>query len=342
MSRGGSPGRDALRGGRSATEAWRMRPRVTNLRSRVVPGSPALSVVEVESTQLPRRVEVAAVEPGALALRLWGLRLNMDPYERPVCDGLIRRLWVRHAVPDGVECRLALEFPAALCAPRVETEAGIPACTRLLLSREPVRRTLGGRVVVVDPAHGGPDRGARGPINLEERHVVLKVAARLAHHLQEAGCRVHLTRQDDREVPPARRVLTALASRAELFISLHTGHEPAPRCRGVRTLYGSSGAGSRERARDLASSVHTALVEWLGLPDRGVAAAGPSDSPPGLLTCRWPLTYLAVEVVCLANPLDEALLRSSVFRDRLAQAIRNGLVRHHAHGAARGEMALAV
>lgn len=140
-----------------------MRPRVTNLRSRVVPGSPALSVVEVESTQLPRRVEVAAVEPGALALRLWGLRLNMDPYERPVCDGLIRRLWVRHAVPDGVECRLALEFPAALCAPRVETEAGIPACTRLLLSREPVRRTLEDGSWWWTPPTGGRTEGPGAP-----------------------------------------------------------------------------------------------------------------------------------------------------------------------------------
>ena len=321
-----------------------MRPRVTNLRSRVEPGAgaPGRSVVELEATQLPRHVEMGTAGSTTLVARLWGLRLNMDPFDRPVGDGVVRELSLRHAGPDCVECRLSLELAVAATSPTIEALAGLPALVRIRLSRAPLHRVLGGRVVVVDPAHGGPDRGARGPINLEERHVVLKVAARLAHHLAEAGCRVHLTREDDRPLDGARRAAVALAARAELFVSLHTGHEEDPACRGVRVLYAGTSRSGPAAARRLAERVHGALREWPGLPDRGVQEADAALAPSGLLAASWPLVFVAVELVCLANPLDEALMRSSVFRDRLAQAVRNGLVRHHAHPPLREGVALAV
>lgn len=319
-----------------------MKPKVTNVRTRVGPGSPAMSMVEVESTCSPCRSELATHEPGTLSLRLWGLRLNMDPFERPVCDGIIRSLRLAQVGSDCVECRLQVEFRPDALLPRVEELPGTPAVTRLLLSREPLRKALGGRPILIDPAHGGRDVGARGPINLEERHVVLKVAARLSHHLREAGCRVCLTRQDDRTVEAAQRVLTALACRAQLFVSIHTGHDPDPECRGVRTLFAGSDRRSAALAQELAGDVHRALLEWPGLGDRGIGAASACEVPADLLAVRFPLAYLAVEVVCLANPLEEALMRSSVFRDRLAQAIRNGISRHYARSALRGDVALAV
>ncbi len=321
-----------------------MKPRVTNLRSRIESGAgaPGQSVVEFEATQLPRHVEVGTAGSSTVVVRLWGLRLNMDPFDRAVGDGVVRELSVRHAGPDCVECRLSLEFPVAATSPTVETLAGLPALVRIRLSRAPLHRVLRGRVVVVDPAHGGPDRGARGPINLEERHVVLKVATRLVHHLTEAGCRVHLTRGDDRPLDGSRRAAVALAARAELFVSLHTGHEADPECRGVRVLYAGSGRNGPAMARELAVRVHRTLCEWPGLPDRGVREAEAALVPEGLLSASWPLVFLAVELVCLANPLEEALMRNSVFRDRLAQALRNGLVRHHIQSPVREGVALAL
>lgn len=328
--------------GRQATGAAAMKPRVTNVRATVTAGSPAVSIVEVESTLPASRHALDCRDPGTLRLLLWGLRLNMDPFERLLLDGIVRSVRLFQALPDCVECRIRLELAGAGVDPHVQVEPGMPVVTRVVLSREPLRRLLRGRRITVDPAHGGRDVGARGPINLEERHVVLKIASRLVWHLREAGCEVSLTRQDDRDVDESQRLRAAVARRAEVLVSLHTAHDTGQDCRGIRTLVVPGAGGEPARAQALAESVHAALLERLGLPDRGM---GTSPVPAWALASGTPphasLLHVWVEPVCIGNPLDEALLRSVVFRDRIAQAIRNGLARFYA-AAGNGDAALAL
>lgn len=295
-----------------------MEPRVTNGRSRLQPwGDDGLihSVLELESTLPPRRLRI---ETGSstVAVLLDGLRLNMDPYERPVLDGVVHayRLAPR---PDGCVWEIELDWMPSSVARRVEVRPGLPVVTRVTFSREILRRTLGGRRLAIDPGHGGSDMGARGPINLQERHVALSVAQRLVAHLEEAGVFAPLTRREDRDVPAHERFVQALAVRADALVSVHTGHESGPECRGIRVLFGKGP--EQDRARAMAAHVHQALLERLRLPDRGLTG----QHWPSAATARLPVVQ--VEAPCITHPLDEALLRSIVFKDRLAQAIRNGI-----------------
>ena len=292
--------------------------------------SAPVSVIEVESTHPPVGCSLQQESPKGLVLRLFGLELNMEPFESPVLDGAVRSFGLYPAGPGVVECRVQLEFDVRDLPADPELVAGIPVITRLVISREPLRSVLRGRSVGVDPAHGGHDVGARGPINLEERHVVLKIARRLAWHLEEAGCRVWLTRQDDRYLHEAERLQLAVRGGVEVLLSLHTAHEKEPSQMGVRTLFAAAPRADSRKAQALAMAIQTALVERLGLNDRGVRPAAPAPALPEA-TC---LLYVAVEAVCLANPYEEAFLRSSTFRDRIAQGIRNGLARFYAqfHG----------
>jgi N-acetylmuramoyl-L-alanine amidase len=83
----------------------------------------------------------------------------------------------------------------------------------------PPRNTLA--VVVVDPAHGGADQGARGSAGIAESDVVLSFARLLRISLEGQGLRVILTRQANEDPSFDDRSKIANAQRGAIFITLH-------------------------------------------------------------------------------------------------------------------------
>jgi N-acetylmuramoyl-L-alanine amidase len=83
-------------------------------------------------------------------------------------------------------------------------------------------------VVVIDPAHGGPDSGARGAGGIQEKEVVLVMARHLAAQLERQGLRVVWTRRGDEYVSFEDRAMAANAPRGAIFITLHVGSTGAP------------------------------------------------------------------------------------------------------------------
>jgi len=77
-----------------------------------------------------------------------------------------------------------------------------------------------GPVIVLDPAHGGTDMGARGEA-ATEKDVVLQIARTVRAALERQGFRVILTRNDDSNPSYDDRAAVANAFRDSIFISLH-------------------------------------------------------------------------------------------------------------------------
>lgn len=77
------------------------------------------------------------------------------------------------------------------------------------------------RVVVIDPAHGGADTGARGANGVAEKDIVLEYSRQVAAALQAEGFTVVLTRQDDSDPTADDRATIANAESNAIFISLH-------------------------------------------------------------------------------------------------------------------------
>lgn len=280
------------------------------------PGRPQ-SRIALESTVPPAGVRLRRESPTRWVLMLEGLSLNMPAGHLAVWDGVVAGFSVDDAPPDRVRVEVRLDHPAEA---RVEVREGLPARTFLTFDRSCLNAILGGRTVAVDPGHGGEDAGARGPINLVEKVLMLDVARRLAAHLEAAGARPVLTREGDEAVPAAERVRRARAAGADCLVSLHTGHDPRPGVMGTRTLFLPGHPGGRA----LAACLHRGVLRKAGRPDRGLAEGG--YGLPGAL----PFPAVIVEAVCVANPLEEGWLRSPVFKDRVAQGIRNGLMDHFA------------
>src|SRR5579862_1216961 len=77
-----------------------------------------------------------------------------------------------------------------------------------------------GPVIVLDPAHGGTDSGARGQ-SVIEKDMVLLMARTARYALEREGFRVVMTRNDDSNPSYDDRAATANAYRDMIFISFH-------------------------------------------------------------------------------------------------------------------------
>jgi len=100
-------------------------------------------------------------------------------------------------------------------------------------SKKPSRPVSAPLTIVIDPGHGGVDKGAqRGTII--ESEIALNVAKKLAERLKEdARFRVILTRDRDVSLSLSERAAIANREKADLFVSIHANASHDPRAHGV-------------------------------------------------------------------------------------------------------------
>ena len=91
------------------------------------------------------------------------------------------------------------------------------------------------KTIVIDPGHGGHDKGALGPEGTVEKNVTLDLARMLATEFENTY-RVILTRTDDYFLNIPSRTSTANHEKADLFISIHSGGSFLHQASGI-TLY---------------------------------------------------------------------------------------------------------
>lgn len=85
----------------------------------------------------------------------------------------------------------------------------------------PPQATLTGPLIVLDPAHGGTDPGARGQNGVIEKDIVLQFARAVRIELVRQGYRTVLTRDDDSNPSYDDRAATANSFHDSIFVSLH-------------------------------------------------------------------------------------------------------------------------
>jgi N-acetylmuramoyl-L-alanine amidase len=210
---------------------------------------------------------------------------------------------------------------------------------------------------VLDAGHGGWDLGTVGQHGLLEKDLVLDIVNRLGKLIADRlGGEVIYTRRQDVYVPLEKRAEIANLSKADLFLSVHANYSDYASARGVETYYtrtysslkartsetiaaeaGREGAewtkvDIREKVQQshrFAASVQSSLYGALvannpGLRDRGVKQASyvvlTGASMPAILA----------EVSFVSSPADEGELERSAYRQKIAHALFQGLVRYEA------------
>lgn len=88
---------------------------------------------------------------------------------------------------------------------------------------------------MLDPGHGGSNRGATGVTGLQEKQLALALARRVAERLRGRGITVQLTRDTDRTLTLRQRVALADRVPADLFVSIHANASLTRTQRGYET-----------------------------------------------------------------------------------------------------------
>lgn len=170
---------------------------------------------------------------------------------------------------------------------------------------------IGRYTIVLDPGHGGEDKGSIGPGGLVEKDITLDIAKRLKHKLEAGSFEVEvlLTRTSDYSVSIRDRVGFANFRDASLFITLHTNGGPTQSSKGFEIWYD-------EDSHEESEMLGTLISKNLGgiLHDRGTRKGR-------LLLRGLKMPSLLLEIGFITNPLEEARLKDDSFKDRISSAI---------------------
>ena len=175
--------------------------------------------------------------------------------------------------------------------------------------------SLVGKTVVLDPGHGGQDRGATGH-GLEEAVVVEDLAHRLEGRLTASGVRAHLSRSSHDCPTDAERAGFANEIDADLLVSLHVDRAPSALPQGVASYHFGTGSGVTSTVGEqLASLVQREVVARTGLTDCRVHG----KTWEILRLTRMPAVRLELGHLSCAD--DAARLADPAFRDTVAEAL---------------------
>jgi N-acetylmuramoyl-L-alanine amidase len=208
-------------------------------------------------------------------------------------------------------------------------------------------------VVVLDPGHGGQDSGAMCG-GVLEKDLTLDVARRIDRLLEAEGIATLMTRMGDTYVSLADRAAFANRVTNCIFVSIHFNEDNLPVSSGVETYYAAHQitAGSflaswlpflwqglsespNSESQNLAGFIQEALVARTRAVDRGTKpkqffVIANVTSPAAL-----------VEGGFLTNKEDISKLASEDYREQIAAAVADGIVRYR-DAAKQRQSALAV
>ena len=218
---------------------------------------------------------------------------------------------------------------------------------------------LGISKVVIDAGHGGHDPGASA-FGISEAELVLDVTLRLEKLLrQQPGMEVVLTRRTNEFVSLEERTLLANRESADLFLSIHANASANETARGVETYFlnfalnpQAEAVAARENAasektmsslpdiikaitlnsklnesRDFASSLQRALIRGLRPGNKAVRDLGVKQAPFMVLIGASMPSVLA-EISFVTNRDESRLLRTSAYRQRIAESLLAGILRY--------------
>lgn len=185
---------------------------------------------------------------------------------------------------------------------------------------------LKGKVIVIDPGHGGNDPGTLGVGRTNEATNVLAIAWDLQPLLERAGATVIMTRTNN--VNPAHgtsfqnqvngqlaaRTSMANRSRADIFVSIHNDWNDNRSIAGTTTYYYHS------HDWQLADSIQRATVKQLGSRNVGVRRGN------FYVLRNTTMPSALVEVGFLSNSREAELLSQSWYRLEAAFGIYHGIV----------------
>ncbi|MFU8892078.1 MAG: N-acetylmuramoyl-L-alanine amidase family protein [Luteolibacter sp.] len=175
------------------------------------------------------------------------------------------------------------------------------------------------RTVVIDPGHGGQDKGGQWGL-VYEKHLALDTSVRLENHLRNMGYRTVMTRRSDYFITLPQRVAIGNRHRNSIFVSVHYNYTWKQDVSGIETFYHSA------ESRRLAQFVQQGMLRRTRAVDRGAKFARyyviRHSTNPAIL----------VEGGFVSNRQEREKVKLGWYREAIARGIAEGIERYRRGG----------
>jgi N-acetylmuramoyl-L-alanine amidase len=214
-------------------------------------------------------------------------------------------------------------------SPITSPQTGTPGAAASPFDAQPQHSGL--NIVVLDPAHGGVDTGARGTGGIRESEIVLDLALQVRRALELQGFQVVQTRQGNENPSFDDRSAIANAQRGAVFVTLHISSTGLP---GTARVYVNSDLPSVADANGLipwerAQAPFLGLSRKLGDLVQAQLAQRFKGSPDGEQTASV-RQLRTTAAPAIAVEISSVAVEDRAELDRMAPGIADAI----AHGAA--------
>lgn len=184
---------------------------------------------------------------------------------------------------------------------------------------------LFGRVIFVDPGHGGRDPGTMYG-KIEEKDIVLEISKVLQEELSKKGAIVYMTRETDEDLSSQwdarkkrgdlyRRILMYKKYNAELYLSIHINYYSNSRESGAEVLYNPINPENKIFGEILMNNFKTALGSRRKLKQTDLYMYKNTTVPGVLIECGF-----------LSNPNERYLLQRKDYQQKLSKIITDSVI----------------
>ncbi len=182
-----------------------------------------------------------------------------------------------------------------------------------------------GRVIFVDPGHGGRDPGTSYG-KIEEKDIVLEISKKLRDELMEKGAIVYMTRESDDDLSSKwdtkkkrgdlyRRILMYKKYNAELYLSIHINYYSNTKEQGAEVLYNSINPENKIFGEILMNNFKTKLGSKRILKKTDLYMYKNTTTPGVLIECGF-----------LSNPNERYLMQKSSYQKKLSEIITDSVI----------------
>lgn len=171
------------------------------------------------------------------------------------------------------------------------------------------------RTVIIDPGHGGHDKGGQWG-RVYEKHLALDTAVRLETHLKAMGYQTILTRRSDTFISLPQRVAIANRHSNAIFVSVHYNYTWKQEVGGLETFYHS------RQSKRLAELVQAGMLNRVRSADRGAKFAR------YYVIRNTKIPSILIEGGFVSNRVERERMKSAWFRDAIARGVADGIHRY--------------
>lgn len=190
--------------------------------------------------------------------------------------------------------------------------------------------TLLGKIIYIDPGHGGRDSGTTYK-SIYEKDINLIMSKKIEKHLISKGATVYLTRETDTDLSTTtknkkRSDLTNRAklineSNANMYISIHLNYISNSKWQGLQIFYNNKNPENEIIANQLTSYLKEDISNIREPKKENIYYMYKQISKPGIL----------IELGFLSNPNDRYRLTRDEYQEKLAVSIANSIEKYYAN-----------